>query len=170
MFWQLAREKSLVPKCSGIRGNSSENSKGIFQNVQADLDFKPFSVVTGTHLLAFAEKLARCSSVNRQSPLVLLQTSVFVSLTPSARNRRALRCPYHLLTSSASLRAEDDCLGTLRITGVSQTFQVPSPGPDPHRCPWERFAPKQSFWFESEQCRRWPCPDQIVTAGASRRH
>ena len=32
VFWQLAREKSLVPKCSGTRGNSSENSKAIFQN------------------------------------------------------------------------------------------------------------------------------------------
>jgi hypothetical protein len=45
---------------------------------------------------------------------------------------------------------EDDCLGTLRITGVSRTFQVPSPGPDPHRCPWERFAPRQSFARVSE--------------------
>jgi hypothetical protein len=32
VFWQLAREKSLVPKCSGMSGNSSENSKGMFQN------------------------------------------------------------------------------------------------------------------------------------------
>ena len=91
MFWQLAREKSLVPKCSGIRGNSSENSKGIFQNVQADLDFKPFSVVTGTHLLAFAEKLARCSSVNRQSPLALLRTSVFVRLISHTKRTKSPR-------------------------------------------------------------------------------
>jgi len=40
---------------------------------------------------------------------------------------------------------ENDCLGTLRITGLSRTFRVPSPGPDPHRCPWERFAPRQSL-------------------------
>src|SRR5271166_3419277 len=39
----------------------------------------------------------------------------------------------------------NDCLGTLRITGVSRAFQVPSPNPDPHRCPWERFAPRQSL-------------------------
>jgi hypothetical protein len=45
----------------------------------------------------------------------------------------------------ASLRTEDDCLGTLRVIGVSRTFQVPSLGRDPHRCPWERFAPRQSF-------------------------
>jgi hypothetical protein len=32
VFWQLAREKSLVPKCSGIRGNPSDISKGILQN------------------------------------------------------------------------------------------------------------------------------------------
>jgi hypothetical protein len=32
VFWQLAREKSLIPKCSEIRGNSSDISKGIFQN------------------------------------------------------------------------------------------------------------------------------------------
>ena len=32
VFWQLTREKSLIPKCSEIRGNSSEISKGIFQN------------------------------------------------------------------------------------------------------------------------------------------
>src|SRR5271166_3071407 len=40
---------------------------------------------------------------------------------------------------------EDDCLSTLRITGVSRAFRVPSPDPDPHHCPWERFAPRQSF-------------------------
>jgi hypothetical protein len=32
VLWQLAREKSLVPKCSGTGGNSSESSKGIFEN------------------------------------------------------------------------------------------------------------------------------------------
>jgi len=31
VFWQLTREKSLIPKCSEIRGNSSDISKGIFQ-------------------------------------------------------------------------------------------------------------------------------------------
>jgi hypothetical protein len=43
----------------------------------------------------------------------------------------------------------DDCLGTLRITGVSRALQVPPPDPDPHRCPWERFARKAIAWFES---------------------
>src|SRR5437016_2193510 len=32
VFWQLVREKSLVPKCFGIRRNSPDISKGIFQN------------------------------------------------------------------------------------------------------------------------------------------
>src|SRR6266478_5022155 len=31
LFWQLTREKCLIPKCSEIRGNSSDISKGIFQ-------------------------------------------------------------------------------------------------------------------------------------------
>ena len=30
-LWQLARAKSLVPKCSAVRANSSDISKGIFQ-------------------------------------------------------------------------------------------------------------------------------------------
>ncbi len=32
VFWQLVREKSLVPKCFGIRRNPPDISKGIFQN------------------------------------------------------------------------------------------------------------------------------------------
>jgi hypothetical protein len=32
VFWQLVREKSLVPKCLGIGRNPPDNSKGIFQN------------------------------------------------------------------------------------------------------------------------------------------
>jgi hypothetical protein len=32
VFWQLVREKSLVPKCVGIRQNRFDISKGIFEN------------------------------------------------------------------------------------------------------------------------------------------
>jgi hypothetical protein len=70
-----------------------------------------------------------------------------------ARSRRTERCtaPKFWLSFRCPDRwlKGNDCLGTLRITGVGRALQVPSPDPDPHRCPWERFAPRQSFWFKS---------------------
>src|SRR5437867_4709170 len=60
-----------------------------------------------------------------------------------------------------------DCLGTLRITGVSRALQVPSPNPDPHRCPWERFAPRQSFWLERLLVGKLPASSTLKNSSRS---
>ena len=44
LFWQLTREKCLIPKCSEIRGNSSDISKGIFQ-----IDIRKFESCRPSH-------------------------------------------------------------------------------------------------------------------------
>jgi hypothetical protein len=60
VFWQLAREKSLVPKCSGIRGNSSENSKGIFQNdIRQFESSRPSQPVWSLQSMSRSQEIAR---------------------------------------------------------------------------------------------------------------
>jgi hypothetical protein len=60
VFWQLAREKSPVPKCSGIRGNSSDISDG---NFRADIcrfeSYMPSQPVPSLRDMSECQKFAR---------------------------------------------------------------------------------------------------------------
>jgi hypothetical protein len=102
--------------------------------------------ITGANLLAFAKLLAGRALPPTPRPTDLIVDSWHALV--AAGGNDPVRYRLRLLgVVQRGLRGEgwDDCLGTLRITGVSRTFQVPSPDPDPHRCPWERFALRQSF-------------------------
>jgi hypothetical protein len=82
-FWQLAREKSLVPGCSEIRGNSFDISKGIFQNDICRFEsYMPSQPVRSLCPMSRSSKYVRHSRrLATRGAVSEAQSSGFLSLT-----------------------------------------------------------------------------------------
>jgi len=72
--WQLVREKSLVPKCSGTRRNPADISKGVLQNdISRFESYMPSQRVRGpfrTHRLRFIPETWVTGLWNARQPVM----------------------------------------------------------------------------------------------------